>query len=171
MLSKIRSTTVHSPTPGVIPDTITGPGSTAASDPDRPPGQTPGQSDPAGAFAATERDERRHQRALAREGHGRKRGARTEADWKRGATTGVRLHQPETPLAKPPRQGRRALGKTVSLGLIGIVLVGFGAGALLGALGAAGWVVGVVVATLTLTLSAALRRAPRQRLTQRRQQQ
>jgi hypothetical protein len=67
MLTKTRSTPVHSPAPGVIPDTITGPvsnGSPARTDPHRAPTQAPAapaQSDPAGGSAATERDERRHQ--------------------------------------------------------------------------------------------------------------
>jgi Lipopolysaccharide assembly protein A domain len=53
MLSKTRSTPVHSPAPGVIPDTITGPvsnGSSVASDPEIAPPQP---------SAATARETRR----------------------------------------------------------------------------------------------------------------
>jgi hypothetical protein len=158
MLSKIRSTAVHSPAPGVIPDTIsspTGNGSPAATHPDRAPAQAsaaPGQSDPARGSVATERDERRHQRAVAREGNGR-----------RGANTGERLQQAKAQPTGPSRRGRLVIGETVSVGLIGIIVVGLIAGAILGALGAPGWVVGLLVATLTLVLSAVLRRSPRQR--------
>ena len=168
MVSKTRSTPVRSAAPGVIPDRVTGPvsnGSPVASDPDVAPAHTPaapGQSDPARGSAATERDERRHHRAVAREGNGRKR-ASTDDGRKRGAKTSDRLQQAKTQLAEPSRRGRLALGETVSLGLIGIVIVGLGVGAILGALGTPGWLVGLLVATLTLMLSAVLRRAPRQR--------
>jgi hypothetical protein len=55
------------------------------------------------------------------------------------------------------------LGETVSVGLIGIVAVGLIVGAILGGLGAPGWVIGLLVATLTVILSTVLRRSPRQR--------
>jgi hypothetical protein len=155
MLTKIRSTPVHSPGPSVIPDTITGPvsdGSPATTDPHRAPAQAPAppaQSHPAGGSAATERDERRHQRALAREGNGR--GA---------ATTGERLQQAKTQPTGSTRRERLAR-ETVPVGLIGIIIVGLIVGAILGALGASGWVVGLLVATLTVILATALRRSPR----------
>jgi hypothetical protein len=154
MLSRTRGMPVHSSALGVIPDTITDPasnGASAASDADGAPPQAsaaPGQSYPARGSAATERDERRHQRAVAREGNGRD-----------GAKTAERL-QPAK--AQPPR-GRLVIGETVSVGLIGIIVVGLIAGAILGALGASGWVIGLLVATLTVILSAVLRRSARQR--------
>jgi hypothetical protein len=157
MLTKTRSTPVHSPAPKVIPDTIAGPsnGSPVATDPEVAPAQapaTPGQSDSAGRSAATERDERRHQRAVARDGNGR------------GAVrTGERLHQSTSQSSGPSRRGRLVIGETVSVGLIGIIVVGLTVGAILGALGASGWVIGLLVATLTVILSAVLRRSPRQR--------
>jgi hypothetical protein len=159
MLSKIRSTTVRSPAPGAIPDTITDPvsnGSIAATDPDRAPAQAsaaPDQSDPGRGSAATERDERRHQRALAREANGRGRGAKT----------GERLHDSTSQPSGPSRRGRLLVGETVSIGMIGIIVAGLIVGAILGALGASGWVVGLLVATLTMILSGLLRRFPRQR--------
>jgi hypothetical protein len=155
MLTKIRSTPVHSPAPGVTPDTITGPvsnGSPAATDPHRAPAQAPAapaQSEPAGGSAATERDERRHQRALAREGNGRA-----------AAKTGERLQQAKTQPTGSTRRGR-LVGETVPVGLIGIIAIGLIVGAILGALGASGWVVGLLVATLTVILATALRRSPR----------
>jgi hypothetical protein len=116
---------------------------------------------------ASERDERRHQRAIIRERSARgERSARqrgAKATPKRddaeagGATAGERLNQAKAQLAEPSRRGRLALGETVSLGLLGIVAVGVAAGAILGAFGIAGWIVGLVVAILTLGLSAALR--------------
>jgi hypothetical protein len=157
MLSKIRGTTVRSPAPEVIPDTTTGPvsnGSIAATDPDRAPAEAspaPAQSDPGRGSAATERDERRHQRALAREGNGRGRGAKT----------GERLHDSTSQLSGPSRRGRFLVGETVSVGMIGIIVAGLIVGAILGALGASGWVVGLLVATLTVILSGILRRFPR----------
>jgi hypothetical protein len=157
MLTKTRSTPVHSPAPGVIPDTITGPvsnGSPARTDPHRAPTQAPAapaQSDPAGGSAATERDERRHQRARAREGNGRA-----------AAKTGERLQHAKRQPTGSTRRGR-LVGETVPAGLIGIIVVGLIVGAILGALGASGWVVGLLVATLTVILSAALRRSQRQR--------
>ena len=45
------------------------------------------------------------------------------------------------------------LGKTVSVGLIGTIVVGLIVGAILGALGAPGWVIGLLVATLIVILS------------------
>jgi hypothetical protein len=157
MLSMIRGTTVRSPAPEVIPDTTTGPasnGSIAATDPDRAPAQAspaPAQSDPGRGSAATERDERRQQRALAREGNGRARGAKT----------GERLHHSTSQLSGPSRRGRLLVGETVSVGMIGIIVAGLIVGAILGALGASGWVVGLLVATLTVILSGVLRRFPR----------
>ena len=168
MLSKTRSTPVNSPAPGVTPDRFRGPVSngSAVSNGDAPTrGATPAHGEPASArgSAASERDERRHQRAIARAGNGRKRDAKTDQGQKRGARTRERLHEAKTQLAEPSRRGRLALGESVSLGLIGIVIVGLGVGALLGALGTPGWVVGLLVAALTLMLSGVLRRAPRQR--------
>jgi hypothetical protein len=154
MLSKTRGMPVHSSAPGVIPDAITDPasnGASAATDADRAPAQAsaaPGQSYPARGSAATERDERRHQRAVAREGNGRD-----------SAKTAERLQ----PAKAQPRRGRLVIGETVSVGLIGIIVVGLIAGAILGALGASGWVIGLLVATLTVILSAVLRRPAHQR--------
>jgi hypothetical protein len=156
MLSKIRSTTVHSPALEVIPDTATGRnGSSAATNPDRAPVQAsaaPAQSDPGRGSAAAERDERRHQRALARGGHSRERGAKT----------GDRLHQSTSQSSTASRQGRLVIGETVTVGVIGIIAVGLIVGAILGALSAPGWVIGLLVATLTVILSTVLRRFPRQ---------
>jgi len=165
MLSKTRSTPANSPEPGVIPDRTPGPVSngSAVSNRDAPARHaTPARGGPASArdSAASELDERRHQRAIAREGNGGKRGASTDEGRKRGAETRERLYRAKAQLAEPSRRGRLALGESVSLGLIGIVIVGLGVGAALGALGAPGWVVGVLVAALTLMLSAVLRRAP-----------
>ncbi|MGZ6639850.1 MAG: hypothetical protein ACXVH3_39045 [Solirubrobacteraceae bacterium] len=55
------------------------------------------------------------------------------------------------------------IGETVSVGLIGIIVVGLIAGAILGALGASGRVIGLLGATLTVILSAVFRRSARQR--------
>jgi Flp pilus assembly protein TadB len=168
MRSKTRSTPVDSPAPGVIPDRITGPvgNGSPVSNGDVPTRHaTPAHGGPASArgSGASERDERRHQRAIARGENGRKRDAKTDDGGKRGAKTRERLHQAKTQLAEPSRRGRLALGESVSLGLMGVVIVGLGVGAILGALGTPGWVVGLLVAALTLMLSAVLRRAPRQR--------
>src|SRR5579875_3199625 len=147
MLSKTRSTPANSPEPGVIPDRTPGPVSngSAVSNRDAPARHaTPARGGPASArdSAASELDERRHQRAIAREGNGGKRGASTDEGRKRGAETRERLYRAKAQLAEPSRRGRLALGESVSLGLIGIVIVGF------------------LVAALTLMLSAVLRRAP-----------
>jgi hypothetical protein len=119
----------------------------------QPAAAAPGRPASALDSAASERDERRHQRAVAREGNGQGRGAKTVE----------RLQQGKTQPTGPSRRGRLALGETVSVGLIGIVVVGLIVGAILGALGAPGWVVGLLVATLTLILSAVIRRSPRHR--------
>jgi hypothetical protein len=158
MLSKTRGMPVHSSAPGVIPDAITDPvsnGASAAADADRAPAQAsaaPGQSYPARGSAATERDERRQRRAVAREGNGRD-----------GAKTAERFQPAKAQPTGPPRRGRLVIGETVAVGLIGIIVVGLIAGAILGALGASGWVIGLLVATLTVILSAVLRRSARQR--------
>jgi hypothetical protein len=158
MLSKTRGKPVHSSAPGAIPDAITDPvsnGASAVADADRAQAQAsaaPGQSYPARGSAATERDERRHQRAVARQGNGRD-----------GANTAERLQPATAQPTGPSRRGRLVIGETVSVGLIGIIVVGLIAGAILGALGASGWVVGLLVATLTVILSAVLRRSARQR--------
>lgn len=138
MLSKTRSTPVDSPAPGVIPDRITVSNGSPVSNGEAPMRHaTPAHGAPASArgSAASERDERRHQRAIAREENGRKRGATTDDGRKRGAKTRERLHEAKTQLAEPSRRGRLALGESVSLGLIGIVIVGLGAGAILGCSG------------------------------------
>lgn len=177
MLSKIRSTTVRSPVPGVISDRTTGPvgnGSPTAADQDRAPepaSAAPGQSDPGPGSVATERDERRHQRAVAREAvtreavaqEGREAVAREGNRRERGASSGERLHQSTPQSSGPARRGRLLVGETVSVGLIGIIVVGLIAGAILGAVGASGWVIGLLVASLTVILSTVLRRFPRQR--------
>jgi hypothetical protein len=181
MLSKLRSTPVHSTASGVTADTIAGPasnGSLVATDPDlapahgsaaaanRSPGSdrkratqaaasAPDSPDSARGLAASERDEReerRSQRAAARERNGHETGART----------GERLHQRQTHPDGPSQRTRLVLGETVSVGLIGIIVLGLIVGAILGALGAPGWGVGLLVATLTVILSAVLRRSPRQ---------
>jgi uncharacterized integral membrane protein len=67
MLSKTRSTPVHSPAPGVIPDTITGPvsnGSSVASDPEIAPPQ------PSAATARETRRERSRRKAHRSRLHG-----------------------------------------------------------------------------------------------------
>lgn len=205
MPSKARSTPVHSPVPGVIPDTITGPvsnrspvatdadiapaqagGATAIdtetrrdrsrrtprqalNDPRRdapkalpsndpkaatqPTASAPGRPASALGSADSERDERRHQRAVARE----------ETDRGRGAKTGDHLQQGKSPSAAPSRRGRLALRETVSVELIAILVAGLIVGGILGALAAPGWFVGLIVATLTLILSPVLRRSPRHR--------
>lgn len=177
MLSKIRSTTVRSPVPGVIPDRTTVPisnGSSTAADQDRAREQAsaaPGQSDPGPGSVATERDERRHQRAVAREAvtrktvaqKGREAVAQQGNRRERGASSGERVHQSTSQPSGPARRGRLLVGETVSVGLIGIVVVGLIAGAILGAVGASGWVIGLMVASLTVILSTVLRRFPRQR--------
>ena len=111
----------------------------------------PGRSDLASGSPAAERDERRHQRAVAREGHGRQAAVKTGARPKEGET-----HQ-----ARATRRGRLMLGETVSFGLIGIVVVGLVVGAILGAVGAPGWVVGLLVAMLSVILSTMLNRSRR----------
>jgi hypothetical protein len=172
MLSKIRTAPVRSPGPGVIPDRITGPisnESPTAADRDRAPEQAsaaPGHSDPEGGSVATERDERRHQRAVARKAvapEGREAIAREGNGRGRGAKSGERLHQSGSQASGPSRRGRLVVGETVSVGLIGIIVVGLIAGAILGAVGASGWVIGLLVATLTVILSTVLRRFPHQR--------
>jgi hypothetical protein len=156
MLSKTRSTPGRSPAPGVIPDTIKGPVALPSKDPKaatQPAATAPGRPASALDSAASERDERRHQRAVAREGNGRG----------PGTGTGERLQQGKTQPTGPSRRGQLALRETVSAGLIGIVVVGLIVGGILGALGAPGWVVGLLVTTLTLILSAVIRRSPRLR--------
>jgi Flp pilus assembly protein TadB len=183
MFSKSKSPLVRASADEAIPETTTRPLGTGSpltngrvvsqtvESPRRPPASVQDS-------AASERDERRHRRAIVRErsarderhvrehdakaGEARKRDdAEPGAARKRGAKAGERLHQAKAQLAEPSRRGRLALGETVSLGLIGIVVVGVAAGAILGAIGAAGWIVGLLVATLTLCLSAALRHAAR----------
>jgi hypothetical protein len=178
MLSRTRSTPVNSPAPRVIPDTIADPDSNTSPTNGRVAAQpaTSAHGHPASApqgSAASERDARRHQRAMVRErsvrergakaGDAQKRGTKTGDARKRSARTRERLNQARTRLEEPSRRGRVALGETVSLGLIGIVLAGLAVGAILGALGAAGWIIGLLVATLTLGLSAALRDSQRNR--------
>src|SRR5690348_1892765 len=159
MLSKTRTTPVRSPE--AIPDTIT---DHPASNGSLLHGSAPTQPATRPAHrAAVERDQRRHQRAIARERSVRERDATTGDARKRAARTGERLHQARTQLEEPSRRGRLALDEAASLGLIAIVVVGVAAGAILGALGAAGWIVGLLVATLTLSLSAALRHSQRKR--------
>jgi hypothetical protein len=77
------------------------------------PAAPPGPLDSASGSPAAERDERRHQRAVAREGNGRGRAAKTGDCLQPGAMG-------------PARRGRLALGEKVSVGLIGIVVVGLG---------------------------------------------
>jgi hypothetical protein len=157
MLPKNRSRPARSAAQGAIPDPVTGVvsnGSRPATDTEPGPAHAsppPGQANPAGGSATTERDERRHQRALAREGNGRGRGAKT----------GERLHQSTSQPSRASRRGRLMIGETVSVGVIGIIVAGLIVGAILGALGASGWVVGLLVATLTVILSTVLRRLPR----------
>ena len=110
----------------------------------------PPRPDTASGSAAAERDKRRRQRTIEREGHG-------------AAKTGERLHQSKTRPMGTSLPGRLVLGETVSVGLIGIVAVGLIVGAILGGLGAPGWIIGLLVATLTVILSTVLRRSRRQR--------
>ncbi len=146
MPSKAPSGAAQSPAAGSDPRHVHGPmsnGSPAAIDPDAaPPPASPGP-DAAGGSAATERDERRHQRAVRREGNGRGRHASTRG----------RVRQTTSPPSEASRHGRLVLGKRVSVGLIATIVVGLIAGAILGALGAPGWVIGLLVATLTVILS------------------
>jgi hypothetical protein len=156
MLSKTRRTPSNSPAPGVIPDTITGPvtnGSPGTNG--RVPKQSAtsahGRPESRRGSAASEREERRHQRAAAREAN--RPGP--------GAKKGERLHRAKTQPTGPSRRTRLALGKTVPLGLIGIIVIGLIVGAILGAASVPGWVIGVLVATVTVILSAALHRFSR----------
>jgi Flp pilus assembly protein TadB len=161
----------------VIPDAIMGPvsnGSPVSNGkvPAQPAPAAVSRPDSASSVAASERDERRHQRTIVRErrvqergaktGDAQKRDAKSGDAPKRGGRTGERLNQARTQLEELSRRGRFTLGDTVSLGLI-VVVVGVALGAILGALGAAGWIVGLLVATLTLGLSAALRHSRHKR--------
>ncbi|MGB0091915.1 MAG: hypothetical protein WBP81_05215 [Solirubrobacteraceae bacterium] len=116
----------------------------------QPPAAGPPARPDTASGSAAERDKRRRQRAIEREGHG-------------AAKAGERLHQSKTRPMGTSLPGRLVLGETVSVGLIGIVAVGLIVGAILGGLGAPGWVIGLLVATLTVILSTVLRRSPRQR--------
>jgi hypothetical protein len=165
MLPKKRSTAARSTAHGEIPGSVRGVVSNAS----RPPTETepgpatasppPGQANAAGGSGATEREDRRHQRALAREGNGRARDANGQGA---GAKAGGRLHQSTSQPSRASRRGRLVIGETVSVGVIGIIVMGLIAGAILGALGAPGWLVGLLVAALTVFLSTVLRRLPRQ---------
>ena len=118
MFAKTRTTPDRSPE--AIPDTITGP----ASNESLHNGRVPTQPATRHAHrASVERDQRRHQRAIARErsvrerdakaGETQKRGARTGGDSNHGAGTGERLDQARKQLEEPSRRGRLALGKAV----------------------------------------------------------
>ena len=189
MFSKLKSPPVRPSPQGVIPDTIMGPVSngspvTNGKVPAQPAPAAASRPDSASSVAASERDERRHQRTIVRErtvqergaktgdaqkrdaktGDAQKRDAKSGDARKRGGRTGERLNQASTQLEEPSRRARFTLGDTVSLGLI-VIVVGVAVGAILGALGAAGWIIGLLVATLTLGLSAALRHSRRKRPT------
>jgi hypothetical protein len=156
MLSKTRGTPANSPAPGVIPDTITGPVTNGSPGTNGRVSTQPATSahdrpESGRGSAASEREERRHQRAAAREANRPGRGAKT----------GERLHQAESQPTGPSRRTRLALGKTVLLGLIGVIVIGLIVGAILGAPSVPGWVIGLLVATVTVILSAVLRRFSR----------
>ncbi|MFZ0090013.1 MAG: hypothetical protein WAL63_10925 [Solirubrobacteraceae bacterium] len=55
----------------------------------------------------------------------------------------------------PP--SRLTLRDSMSVNLIGVLAIGGVLGAILGALGAAGWIIGLLVAGLTVVVSAVLR--------------
>jgi hypothetical protein len=149
MLSKTHAAPVHSAAPGVIPDTITAPGTNGgvSTQPAKP---AHGQPESGRDSAPSERDERRdreerqHQRAARREANGPEPGAKASG----------RLHQAQSQATAPSGRTRLALGKTVPLRLIGIIVVGLIVGAILGAASAPGWVIGLLVATVTVILSA-----------------
>src|ERR1051326_4738447 len=112
MLPKKRSRPARSAADGEVPGPLTGVVSNGGSRPatDTEPGPATGsppqgQANPAGGSAATERDERRHQRALAREGNGRGRGAKA----------GERVHQSTSQPSRASRRGRLVIGETVSV--------------------------------------------------------
>jgi hypothetical protein len=140
MLSKTHATLVHSAAPGVIPDTITAPGTNGgvSTQPAKP---AHGQPESGRDSAPSERDERRdreerqHQRAARREANGPEPGAKASG----------RLHQAQSQATAPSGRTRLALGKTVPLRLIGIIVVGLIVGAILGAASAPGWVIGLLV--------------------------
>ena len=117
-------------------------GSPAAIDPDAAPPPASAGPDAAGG-SATERDKRRHQRAVRREGNGRG----------RDASTRERVRQTTSQPSGASRRRRLVLGKRVSVGLIATIVVGLIVGAILGALGAPGWVIGLLVASLTVILA------------------
>jgi hypothetical protein len=166
MLTKTRRTPSNSPAPGVIPDTITGPVTngppgTNGRVPKQPATSAHGRPDSRRDSAASEREERRHS-ASEREERRHQRAAAREANRPGpGAKKGERLHRAKTQPTGPSRRTRLALGKTVPLGLIGIIVIGLIVGAILGAASVPGWVIGVLVATVTVILSAALHRFSR----------
>jgi len=96
---------------------------------------------------ATERTERRRQRAVAHEAPGSTRKLR-------GADR--REHATDAPGALK-QQAHLTLRDSVSVTLIIILTAGAVLGAILGSLGAAGWITGLLAAGLTVVLSAVLR--------------
>ena len=104
------------------------------------PLSAPGGLERPGDSRAAQRNERRDERAAAREAR------------HAGRDKSTRMSPAE-------RQGRLALRETVSVGLLAMLAGGALVGAILGAVGAPGWVVGLLVAGLTAILSAKLRRA------------
>jgi hypothetical protein len=188
MLFKTRSTRVRSPSTSVIRDSVTDPvdnGSPAPTEPatsaDVRPGALalgdreaatasappdPGRPGSRRGSADSERDERRHQRATARARNGAatpaRNGAATPArNQERHVKSGERLQQGKTQPAVRAKRTRLVLGKTVLLGMIGIIVVGLVAGGILGGLSVPGWVIGLLVATVTVILSTVLLRFPR----------
>jgi hypothetical protein len=174
MFFKSKSPPVRPPAQETAPETIAGPASNGSPANGRVPTQPAASSrrrpDSDLGSAAFERDERRHQRAIVRErsirepgaktGDAQNRDAKTGYARKQGARTGERLNQARKQIEEPSRRTRLALGKTVSLGLIGIIVIGLIAGAILGAASTPGWIIGLLVATLTVILSAILHRVP-----------
>ena len=93
MFSKLKSPPVRPSPQGVIPDTIMGPVSngspvTNGKVPAQPAPAAASRPDSASSVAASERDERRHQRTIVRERTVQERGAKTGDAQKRDAKTG-----------------------------------------------------------------------------------
>ncbi len=189
MFFKTRSTRVRSPSTSVIRDSVTDPvgnGSQVPTEPttsaDVSPGALPLRDRNAATVSAppaprgtgsarvsadSERDERRHQRAAVRARNGaamrEQNGAATRErnGQEPHVKSGERLQQGKTQPAVRAKRTRLALGNTVLLGMIGIIVVGLVAGGILGGLSVPGWVIGLVVATVTVIFSTVLLRFPR----------
>ncbi len=110
------------------------------------PTDSDGGPSPADRLAA-ERTERRRQRTLAHETAPPARGPR-------GGPRRARASKSTSALMPP---SRLTLRDSMSVNLIGVLAIGGVLGAILGALGAAGWIIGLLVAGLTVVVSAVLR--------------